>query len=147
MHFQNHEQNHTLSNSKVVNIKLTTNASNGQSFISNFQEKNLYSHVQIKYRYSKLFVYLHKITTCSQILLCSSAKIYYKNNCHNSAKTICTLYSIRAQQQWIEKQVFAISSHIYQTVSQDYMLLHRIAVPQSFAKTQLSKHRKNFSKS
>ena len=55
-------------------------------------------------------------------------------NCHNSAKIICTLYKIRAQQQWIEKQVFAISSHIYQTVSQDYMLLHKIFVPQSFTK-------------
>ena len=47
---------------------------------------------------------LHKITTCFQILLCSSTKIYYKNNCHNSAKTICTLYKIRAQQQWIENK-------------------------------------------
>ncbi len=32
------------------------------------------------------------------------------------------------------KQVFAISSHIYQTVSQDYLLLHKIFVPQSFTK-------------
>jgi hypothetical protein len=34
----------------------------------------------------------------------------------------------------MEKQVFAISSHIYQTVSQDYLLLHKIFVPQSFTK-------------
>ena len=82
----------------------------------------------------RILFYLHKITACFRILLCSSTQIYYKMNCHNSAKIICTLYKIRAQQQWIEKQVFAISSHIYQTVSQDYLLLHKISVPQSFAK-------------
>ena len=51
-----------------------------------------------------------------------------------------------AQQQWIETQVFAISSHIYQTAPQNYLLLHKISVPQSFGKTQLSKHHKNLAK-
>ena len=82
----------------------------------------------------RILFYLHKITACFRILLCSSTQIYYKMNCQNSAKIICTLYKIRAQQQWIEKQVFAISSHIYQTVSEDYLLLHKMSVPQSFAK-------------
>ena len=133
MHSKIIKQNHKLSNSKVINTRLTRNAPNRQSFTAIFWEKSSSAMHKLSTGIRILF-YLHKITACFRILLCSSTQIYYKMNCHNSAKIICTLYKIRAQQQWIEKQVFAISSHIYQTVSEDYLLLHKMSVPQSFAK-------------
>jgi len=61
-----------------------------------------------------------------------AVKLYYALQQKYIAKNIVTIL-LRLPAIY-RKHVFAISSHIYQTVSQDYLLLHKISVPQSFAK-------------
>ena len=124
MDFQNHKQNHKFWNSKVYNIKLRRNMLKWITFTWKFHKKNPLIFVQIVYKYMIFFALVAQKTACFQTLLCSSTEIY----CKNIVTILLRLPAI------YRKHVFAISSHIYQTVSQDYLLLHKISVPQSFAK-------------